>query len=109
MDMDFTFNNTNIKSFFEGNTADAPVAELIYLHAHPLIKPNFIIQLEQMILDAGQVLKARRMQGRPVEELISIALDIGQSLPDITSDNATKILVRMRDAYVLCNNLIGLK
>lgn len=107
--MDLSFSNTNIKDFFNGSDAYIPTRELIYVHTHPLIRPNFVNELETLLLKAGDILIAKNMKGHPVEELAKVAIEIGSSLPGINEDNAGKILFSMRKAYKLCNQIIGMR
>ena len=103
--MDFTFNNELIKNYFEGSDEYVPTGELMWLHTHPLVTPNFLTQIEELILKAGEIMQKHNMKGYPIPELEAIAIEIGQNLPDITIDNAPIILGAMRKAYKLSKDL----
>lgn len=102
---DYTFDNQLIQAYFDGDDSYVPQGELIYLHTHPLVKPNFLVQLEQMILDCGKFIKARNITGFPIEELERLGIKLGQLLPNVTYDNAAQVMGVMRELYVLCKNI----
>lgn len=105
--MNFSFENTKIDEYFKGDDKDPPIDELIYLHTHPLVRPNFLVQLDELVIQAGIRLKAKNMTGYPVQEMIRIAVEIGKALPSVNQDNALKILVEMRNLYKLCTTLLN--
>lgn len=105
--MNFSFDNTKVAVFFSGEDSDPPIDELIYLHTHPLIRPNFLVELDELVIMAGHKLKAKNMSGYPVQELIRIATEIGKALPTINSDNALSILLEMRNLKNLCVGLLN--
>lgn len=104
--MDFTFNNINIKNYFETGE-NPPISELEYLHSHPLVRPNFILQLEDQILR----LQERTTMGNPApkkatEELIEAAIIIGSVIPHLKDEKAVQaVLEAMRTCYRVCNSL----
>lgn len=99
--MDFTFNNTNINAFFETGL-NPPVSELIYLHTHPLVRPNFILQLEDQVLRLSE----KRIPGKASNELSRIAISLGTLLMNIYDEQASKeILNEFRKSFILCNSL----
>src|SRR4051812_36030376 len=110
---DYTFNNTLIKAFFEGSNNYAPVGELVYVHTHPLVIPNFMTQLSEMIAIAGKTMEKHNIGPYYNERLSEIAIGIGRELSaydgvnaiQITVSNATAILEHMREAYKLCKDL----
>jgi hypothetical protein len=104
---DFSLNNYQIKNYFNGSNAYVPESELLYLHSHPLIQPNFMTEIEALINRTAQVLVARKTTGGPVDRLTRLAQDLGRELPDLTSANAAKVLATLRDVYQLCTALIG--
>jgi hypothetical protein len=103
---DFSFNNSEIKAYFEGSNAYVPSAELIYLHSHPLIKPNFLDQMEALILKTTQLIQEKRIKGSVIEKLSTSASKFGAELPNITMENAPTILGHLRDIYKLCTSLL---
>lgn len=105
--MDLTFNNSIIKAYFDGDDSYVPSSELIWLHTHPLVTPNFLTQLEELILEAGRIIIAKNMNGYPIAKLEELAIKIGTELPDITLETAPKILDAMRELYKLCNVITG--
>lgn len=105
--MDFSFQNTKISKFFNGSDEDPPIDELVYLHTHPLIRPNFLVELDDITIKAGQRLKAKKITGYPIQEMIRIASEIGKTLPMLDKDNALIALVEMRNLYNLCLSLLN--
>jgi hypothetical protein len=105
--MDYTFENTLIKQYFNGDDSYLPTGELMYLHKHPLVTPNFLTQISELILDAGKVIKEKNMTGYIIVKFEDLAIEIGTKLPEITTETAPDILKALRELYILCNRLIG--
>jgi hypothetical protein len=105
--MDFTLNNESIKAYFDGNSENAPVSELVYLHLHPLITPNFVTEIETLVNAAEKVIIAKKMTGYPIERLINIAIQMGTNLDDVNHETAKPILSSLRELYKLCNLITG--
>lgn len=108
--MDFTFKNTLIKAYFDGDNSYTPTSELIYLHDHPLVRPHFMDELSEMIKQAGELMVKHKL-GHYADKLSVIAIRMGKELPTVTDDNASTILETMREAYSLSKELLnsGLK
>lgn len=104
---DFSFTNTQIKEFFEGSNSYIPVSELLYVHSHPLIKPNFLAEIESLINITGEIMVQKKMSGAPVKKFTSLAQDLGRELPELTEDNAVSVLGTLRDIYKLCTTITG--
>jgi hypothetical protein len=104
--VDLSFNNTQIKAYFNGSDSYTPVSELMYIHSHPLVKPNFLDQLEAMILATSELIKAKNIRGSIIDRLTEHAMKFGAELPNINSDNAPKILGHLREVYKICNGLL---
>jgi hypothetical protein len=106
MEKDFSFNNPEIKKYFEGDDSCAPVRELIYLHTHPLVQPNFLIEINNLVLVSTDKLVARNATkaSKAVQGLEDLCIKLGQSLPEdeVTAENA---LIYLRDLYNLCNEI----
>ena len=101
--LDFTFSNTTISHFFKTGY-EPPVNELLYLHSHPLVKPNFINQLEDLAINIGKELEAKKItSGYIVDKLVEITITTGRCLDDLTKDEQTPItlLLAMRDLYLI--------
>lgn len=110
MQTKFTINdNEKIRKYLEGSDEDIPISELIYLHTHPLVRPSFLTEIETLVNQAAEVIEAKKIQGRPVEEFIRLAVTIGQTLPEINQTNAPVILNAIRELYKLCNLVIRMK
>jgi hypothetical protein len=100
------FGNELIKNYFEGDDSYVPTSELMYLHTRPLVQPNFLAQLEEMVLETGKLLLVKHnIKGYPLPQLETLAIKIGQRLPTITQDNAPEILGAMREVYRICKEM----
>lgn len=100
--MDFSFNNSQIFDFFKGSDTYVPTSEFLYLHSHPLIKPNFLDQIEAMINKATIKVKSRNINGVLVNQLVQMTKDLGVELSSVTEENAAQILVILRKVYSTC-------
>lgn len=103
---DFSFKNANIKSYFEGSDTYIPSSELIYLHSHPLVKPNFLDEIESIILKTSDLIQKKNIRGAVIEKLTNLTMQFGAELPNINQENAPKILGHLRDIYKLCTGLL---
>ena len=107
MTTDFSFQNTKIMAFFNGDNSNPPTDELIYLHTHPLIRPNFLVQIDMLTMQAGDKIKNMNLVGFPTQEMARIAIEIGSTMPIIDKTNALSILMEMRKLYSLCTGLLN--
>jgi hypothetical protein len=107
MIIDFTFKNSLIKEYFEGDDSYIPSSELMYLHEHPLVKESFLIEIERMINEVAVKMSNRNMQGPVVEKFVASTIALGAELPNVTKQNAPKILSHLRDIYKLCKGLLN--
>ena len=100
---DFTLANPNILAFFEGSDDYIPVGEVIYLHEHPLITPNFVQELDAMLLSVADKLAKISGTEKYTKTLEKIAITLGINLADgvINREQATNILMALREAYEL--------
>lgn len=99
--------NEGISKFMEGNDSYIPISELQYLHTHPLLRPNFLTEIDDLIKEVGQKIIDKKISGKPIDELQEHAIDIGILLntPIISEDSGRKILFSLRKIYKLCNKL----
>lgn len=105
--IDFSFSNTMIKAYFDGDDSYVPASELMYLHQHPMINHSFLVQLEAMILKTTQVIEKYKISGQIIDRLVTHTKEIGEQLPNITAENSPIILRSMRSVYKLCNGLLN--
>jgi hypothetical protein len=103
---DFSFSNTQIKKYFDGSDEYVPVAELLYVHTHPLVKPNFLDQIEALINKTSAWMKTKNMKGQAVTKLTDLSIKLGAELPGITRESAPIILSLLRSIYAVCNALL---
>jgi hypothetical protein len=103
---DFSFKNTQIKAYFEGSDKYVPSSELIYIHSHPLVKPNFLDELEALILKTTDLIQKKNIRGSIIDKIGNLTMQFGAELPTISQENAPKILSHLRDIYKLCTGLL---
>jgi len=106
--MDLSFSNKLIRDYFEGNSEDAPIREALYVHEHPLISPNFLVQLDAYVQSMGQYLVKNNIKtGYHLTRIEEIAIEMGSLLPDFTEVNAAKFLAIARELYQFCKTITG--
>lgn len=96
--------NTNISNFLEGDDLYIPSGELIYLHIHPLIRPNFLTQIDDLVQKVGVKIIEKNVQGKVIEHLSSLAVEIGTNLED-PEGKAVQLMKSIRELYQLCIHL----
>ena len=104
--IDFTFNNPQIAAYFNGNDAYIPVAELVYLHEHPLITNQFLRDIEIKIQKCSEALGEKNMKGAVIEKFINHCIAIGTLLPSVNKETAPKLLSELRKVNTLCDKLL---
>jgi hypothetical protein len=105
--VDLSFGNYRIRQYFEGSDAYIPAAELLYVHTHPLIKPNFLNEMESFINLTAKEMADRNMKGVIVDKFVNHTKALGVQLPAITNQNAAVILAALREIYKLCISIKG--
>jgi hypothetical protein len=103
---DMSFKNQMIAGYFNGSDEYIPSSELIYVHSHPLVKPNFLDELESLILNTSQLIQKKKIRGTIIENIAALTAKFGAELPSITQENAPRILNNLREIYKLCNGLL---
>jgi hypothetical protein len=108
MQTDFSFNNASIRKYFEGDDTMAPTRELVYLHSHPLIQPNFVTEIENLIAESIKRLTIQKVSknSKWVIELENLCIKLGQTIPEVQIANPDETLTHLRDLYMLCNNIL---
>ena len=107
MQIDFSFNNPDIRKYFEGDDSCAPTRELIYLHNHPLVRPNFVAEIDQMVIEATTILLAKKVskESKIVKELESLCIELGKTIPNVQIENPEATLTHLRSLYHLCKKV----
>lgn len=103
---DLTFNNPNIRLFFEEKTDDPPVGEFMYVHTH-VIQDNFLSQLEVLIHTADEILIRNPKKAGVGIRIKSAAERFAKLLGEVDEKIAKNILFELRLIYKLCNVLIA--
>lgn len=109
MDIDYTFNNPLIRSYFDGDDSYVPVGELIYLHSHPMVRPNFITEIDEIVLRAGQImvdLKLTHYSDKLIEEGILIGKALKGDNFEIDYASGQVMLEAMRRVFNMCKDII---
>lgn len=113
MAYDFSLSNPDLKAWFASGEGEAPVREFIYLHEHPLVRPNFISEIEVLIHDTGLHIKARNISGSPVKRLVDAAETFSQALKAYllgkTNDAARDVVEALKAVYKICTKILSLK
>lgn len=104
--MDFSLDNPLIREYFEGSDRYAPVAELLYVHSHPLVTPNFVSQIERQINDTAEFMAKKNMKSA-VNRFITLAENLGKQLPLNSGTDASEALKTLREIYQYCNKITG--
>lgn len=108
MDHNFTFTNPIIKDYFESESNDnPPVSQLLFLHGHPLIRPNFLQEIENLACQAGGQIQKYKLEHK-AKQLEQIAIKIGQQLPELTYSNGPIVLEGLKELYKLCKEITGM-
>jgi hypothetical protein len=100
MEQNFSLSNPSIQKYLNGDDSYAPVRELIYLHTHPLVSPNFVAQINEIIFSYADRLTSSNTE--EVATLQKLCVELGSYLPDITDTNAKAILIALRKLYLIC-------
>lgn len=104
---DFSLSNPLIKSYFDGSDEYVPTNEFLYLHTHPLIRPNFLEQIEVKIRETTEYCIARSINSTALMNVALLAEKLGKILPIVTEENAQEALSVLREIYRFCKRLTG--
>lgn len=109
MNYDFSFANPEIRSWFDRNSTAAPVRQFVYLHEHPLVRPNFIAELDVMIYETGAHIQAKNITGSPIKRLQKLAKEFADALTKFVVEkeegSAEKVLLSMRELHTFCRQV----
>lgn len=95
-----------IQKFFQGDDSCIPVSEFMYLHTRPLLRPNFLTEINDLVEKVGQKIIAIKLSGKPIESLESMAIKLGGLMDgEMTEDKAKATLLTLRDLHKLCTEL----
>jgi hypothetical protein len=99
-------NNEGIRKFLEGDDGYVPVSEYMYLHNKPLLRPNFITQIQDLVDKVGHKIMKHKLSGKPVDKLEDIAIALGQNMDgELTNEKAAAVVMELRNLYKHCNDL----
>jgi hypothetical protein len=106
--MDFSFNNPLIKAYFEGSDDYAPTSELMYIHTHPLVTPNFLAEIEHQVLVTAHFMLDKGMKGNIQNRFVNLAQRLGTLLP-VEESGASEALRVLRELHQFCNKITATK
>ncbi len=96
--MDLTLSNSNIGSYFNGTSDSPPIEELKYLHTHPLVKPNFLIEISNFAKANLSKYSKQELQ------LLSLsAIELGSLVTGLPDKGTEEICRILRDIYRIAN------
>lgn len=103
---DFTLSNNNILDFFTGKSDTAPVNEFKYLHSHPMIRPNFLTEIEDLLKQACEKLQGANLNQDAFIPLLSEhGRILGTNIEDFEG-KAETILNSMKVLYQFSKQVI---
>ena len=109
MAYDFSQKNPEIKDWLDTGLGVAPIRQFIYLHSHPLVKPNFVTEIEVLVYETGLHMKSKNMVGAAPKRMKTIAENLVKAtevfIVDKSDANALKVLHRLRELYSFCNKV----
>ncbi len=98
--------NEQIANFLGGDDSYIPTSEISYLHSRPLIRPNFITEIGDLIDKVGSKVEKAKLSGKPIDDLTSIALELGFAMgKPMDAEVAKQIAFSLRKVYKLCLDL----
>jgi hypothetical protein len=108
MQTDFSFSNPSIRKYFDGDDSSAPTRELVYLHSHPLIQPNFVTEINNLVAEAVNKLNAQKVSktSKWVTELEDLCIKLGRTMPEVKISQPEETLVHLRSLHNLCNKIM---
>jgi hypothetical protein len=106
MNTQFLLSAPNIKRYFDTGE-NPPISELLYLHTHPLILPNFLSEINDMIKVTTDKIIANNIQGKPIGELVRICEELKEDIVHLDNETGLRVLSNYRDLYNLCEGVIN--
>jgi hypothetical protein len=105
--MNFTIEeNEAIRNFLNGDDSYVPTSEILYLHSRPLLRPNFITQIQDLVDEVAVHVKNTGLKGQPITDLGICAIELGVELgKGLQEENLTKIAFTFRKIYKICKDL----
>jgi hypothetical protein len=107
----FSFeNNELIRNYFNGGGEYTPIAELLYVHTHPLVRPNFVSEIEVIINKAHAVLEHKNaIDNKTGKRLVDWSKELGTLLPCLDESTAPRVLELLRNIYGVCSPIAKLQ
>lgn len=104
--MDLSFKNQAIKNFFEErDDTYIPTAELMYIHTHPLVNPNFVLEIDLSLLSILEEMASGKVPEKAISRLTDLVIKLGKLMPEVTENNCEDILFTLREIYWEVKNI----
>lgn len=104
MNQSFSINDPRINKYFLGDNTDPPVRELMYLFSHPLIRPNFINEIDCMVQSKYAMALSAKEKGIGFNstQIEEACINLGNSLEGLSPKDPLKTLQALREVYNIC-------
>ena len=105
---DFSLSNPEIKGYFEFTSNTPPEGEIKYLHTHPLVTPNFVEEINILVVKAGERLASAKGIGydQYIKRIQETCIKLGESIPNMEMPDPANTLFYLREAYTLSNEIL---
>lgn len=98
--------NQQIANFLKGDDSYIPSSEISYLHDRPLIRPNFITEIGDLISKVAGKIQVAKLTGKPISDLGDLAVELGIAMGKPMNDEIAKqVAFSLRKVYKLCLDL----
>jgi hypothetical protein len=105
MNSQFLLSSPQVKQFFDTGE-NPPISELLYLNTHPLILPNFLTEVNDLLEKAGVRIVDQKISGRPIADLIIIGEELKEDIRNLTPETGVRVLTNYRKMYILCKQIL---
>lgn len=99
----FSFSNPKIKDYFFKDS-EPPVSEFMYLHSHPLIRPNFVKQIEEVFENTNAYFETHRVSDSVKNKFYSKTLQLAKTLP-LSTKSAEEVLAILKSVLLLVKKI----
>lgn len=99
--MNLSLKEGAIKDFFEGDNTYYPSSELMYIHTHPLVNPNFLRELWEEIEEVALLISLNNVTGNVLSDLTKDVRRLADLMGSTSIDdsNAKDILEVLREIH----------
>jgi hypothetical protein len=98
--------NEGIRKFLEGDDACIPISEYRYLHDRPLLRPNFLTEINDLVDRVGGKVQHKASKQKLATVLTEEAIKLGRYLDgELSDDKIKEILLIVRNLYTYCSDI----